>query len=313
MNKTILITGISGFIGAHLGAFFSDKNYNIIGLKRIESDTWRCIDFYEKVNWIDLTEGWINKIIQMTPSIIIHSAWDGVTASDRCDLKHQIKNLDLLSDLLFIAKEVKLEKFIGFGSQEEYGVLNGIAYEDQLLKTQSEYGIAKIAAADIVNHFCEINNINWYWLRIFSIFGEKESYNWLIPSVIKKIYNNEEEIKMTSCQQKYAYLHISDFLQLVRGIVEKDVTPLSGIYNISGNIAIELREIVEKIKQHLEHTGTQTKLNFGDLKMRNKQSMHLEGAMNKYIENIGPVKLGNIDALLKLTIDDYVHSLSTNV
>lgn len=304
MKRTVLITGITGFFGSNLASFFLKNNYKVIGLHRRTSDMRRCRAFHNEVTWIELREGWQDKIVQIAPEIIIHTAWEGVQAAYRDELSLQKKNLQLLSELLAIAKEIDLYQFVALGSQAEYGVLTQIAYEDQPALPTTAYGIAKKAASDLVEQFCGSNNINWYWLRVFSVFGEGESQEWLIPSVFFKLYHNESEIAFSECSQKYAYLYVQDFSGIVFSIVDKPAPPKPGIYNVSGQHPIPLRDIIEKIKNHCSHSNT--KLNFGALPFRPGQSMHVQGSMAKYFSNVGAVAFTDFDDALQNTLRFYI-------
>jgi hypothetical protein len=52
-----------------------------------------------------------------------------------------------------------------------------------------------LACLEILKTFSKNNNINWIWLRLFSVFGEKENNTWLFPSLIEKIKNESTTLK----------------------------------------------------------------------------------------------------------------------
>jgi nucleoside-diphosphate-sugar epimerase len=302
MGKSILITGITGFLGSHLGRYFSEKRYQVIGLKRSNSNTSRCEDFVNSVLWIDVDKvNWENEIIKSNPQIILHAAWEGVTSASRDNYQNQLKNLDLITRLLEISKILKVEKFISLGTQAEYGKLESIANEEQPLAPNSAYAIVKVMASKLVEHFCSSNDIAWYWLRVFSIFGESESENWLIPNLVKNIVSNQSEIYLSSCEQKYAYMYIGDFVRMVQPFVEKK--PISGVYNISGTNAVKLRDIVITIHDYLKSNNTI--LNFGAIPQRENQSFIVEGSMNKYVHNVQDFEYCSFKSSLFKTVEHY--------
>lgn len=309
MSKSILITGITGFLGSHLGRYFSEKKYQVIGLRRSSSNLWRCEDYINNVSWVNADKiDWQNDVIQLKPEIIIHAAWEGVTAGARDDFKNQLNNLNLLIELLEISKKIKVHSFISLGTQAEYGKLESVAYEAQTLKPNSAYGIVKVMASRLVEFYCESNNINWYWLRVFSVFGETESENWLIPSLIKKIVNNQSTIELSTCEQKYAYIYINDFVKLVHPLI--DETPISGVYNISGINSIELKRIVLTVHEYLKSNNTV--LAFGAIPQRDNQSTIVEGSMDKYTQNIKKIEYCNLNSALFKTIDYYQQKFENN-
>jgi CDP-paratose synthetase len=49
MSKSILITGITGFLGSHIAEKFLIEGFKVIGLKRVNSNTWRNNEYLNDV------------------------------------------------------------------------------------------------------------------------------------------------------------------------------------------------------------------------------------------------------------------------
>ena len=298
MPNKILITGISGFLGSHIAKQLILQGHEIIATKRPSSVLWRCQDFLNEITWIILEEpNWQTKIIEFQPQIIIHTAWSGVSASDRDDWDIQFSNIEFTLKLLQIAKQCKSKKFIGFGSQAEYGNFSGIVDENYTLNPNSAYGSSKIAISQIIKDFCSINKISWCWFRLFSFFGELEDSNWFIPTLIDKI-SSLQKMDMTPGEQKYAYMYVGDLARIISKTVEIDIR--SGIYNISSSNAISLLELTNKILELIKPTESQ--INFGAIPYRPNQSMHIQGSNSKLEKELGEkiVELDFNDSLSKV-------------
>ncbi len=298
MSK-VLITGITGFLGAQIAETLIDSGIGVIGLKRVNSNIWRCKRIETKVEWIDIKEGWHDTVSQLSPQSIIHCAWIGVTAKDRNDWQTQAKNILLLIDLLKICETCKIKKFIFMGSQAEYGHISGKISETEQATPSNAYGGIKLACMDILKTFSLSNNIDWIWLRLFSVFGEKEDATWLIPSLIKAM-QHQAEMDFTKGDQKYAYLYIKDFAEIIKAILTHKID--SGIYNVSSQDAVPLKTLIEFIK---DKVNPSFKLNFGALPYRQHQSMHLEGDISKLISQIGMPRFTEFNLALQKTIEYY--------
>ncbi|MFL0206214.1 NAD-dependent epimerase/dehydratase family protein [Aquirufa sp. 2-AUSEE-184A6] len=278
-NRAVLITGISGFLGSQIARQLLLDGYKVFATRRKKTDLARCQDFKSDISWIDLEDGdWQNKIIKLMPDIIIHSAWLGVSANDRDNWSVQFSNVEFVLNLLSIAKSCKVEKFIAFGSQAEYGVFSGVIDEKYPTNPSSSYASAKVAVSQIINNYSTLNGLNWYWFRLFSFFGEQEDSNWLIPTLIERI-NNLERMDMTPGEQKYAYMYVGDLAKIISKIVGSNLE--SGIYNISSSSAISLVELTQKILNIIKPKNSQ--INFGAIPYRANQSMLIQGS-NKKLE-----------------------------
>jgi nucleoside-diphosphate-sugar epimerase len=285
LSKVILITGVTGFIGCHLAELLLMDNYKIIATKRTNSSLKNCAEFQDKIEWINVDEeNWKQEIITSQPHIVIHAAWIGVTASERDDRELQSTNVSFLEDVFFVAKYSGAQKFIALGSQAEYGFVDTVVKEDQLLKPTSAYGAVKVICSQLVRSFCHKNKIQWYWLRIFSVFGEKEGPGWLIPNVIKAI-DSKEKVKMefSPGDQQYAYLYIKDCAEALKKVISHP-EDASGFYNLSSYKVESLKYIITLIRNKMDKSFV---LEFGVLPYRKDQSMLLAGDMKLYNSTFG--------------------------
>lgn len=299
--KKVLITGITGFLGSHIAENLVNNNCIVVGLKRQQSSIWRCDHFKEKITWIDIDEerNYIKDILKIDVDTIIHGAWIGVEAHQRNDWGLQSQNINFLIELLQLANDLSIEKFIFLGSQAEYGNISGIIDEEQKCEAVNAYGAVKLACLELLKTYSNNNNITWIWLRLFSLFGEKENETWLIPSLIEKI-KNERQMDLTPGAQKYAYLYVKDFATIINKLVMFPI--LSGIYNVSSDNVISIRSLVEEIRNRL---NPEFILNFGAIKYRENQSMHMQGSIHKLITQIGKIEFTNFSTAIENTIEYY--------
>jgi nucleoside-diphosphate-sugar epimerase len=299
-NYKVLLTGATGFLGSHIAEHLVCNNIEVIALKREQSDFWRCKAFFDKIEWIDIDSLgiWREDVMRKSPTIIIHSAWIGVEAEERGDLKIQTENLNFLVDLLELGKHLNVKKFIGLGSQAEYGLLNKIVSEDEMTNPNSMYGAVKVASQQIVKTFCELNQINWIWLRLFSFVGERENNKWLIPSLFNAILNCKS-IDMSPGEQKYSYMYVRDFAKIVLKIISSKIS--SGIYNLSTESSISIKKMASIIEKY---TSKQPQLNWGVLPYRAGQSMLLQGNINKLKKEIGEIDFLSIEDIIKMLAND---------
>ncbi|EHQ27733.1 NAD-dependent epimerase/dehydratase family protein [Mucilaginibacter paludis] len=300
-DTKVFITGGAGFLGSAIIAKLIEGDFKILASRRTQTNLWRCKDFNTAVTWIDTEEStFTQRVIDFQPDIILHSAWNGVTSQDREDWNLQLQNFEFLRTLLQIVKKTKPKKFILLGSQAEYGNIKKRVAETDEVAANSAYAICKLTSQQIVKTFCEQNHINWYWLRVFSVFGPKEDNKWFIPTIIMN-HLNELDCNLTYCEQQYDYLYIDDFAAMILRIFTSENSE-SGIYNICSSKAVPLKNIVDLISQF---SGNKSKLNFGVLPYRKDQSMLIEGDNSKFNNTFGKVQTIALSEAIKKTINYY--------
>lgn len=301
MNK-ILITGITGFVGSHLAENLVKNNFKVFGLKRSNSNIWRCEEFKEKIIWVNIDdkENCQKILFEVGIDVLVHCAWIGVESNERNLWDLQSKNLSFLFELLQISKKAHVKKILILGSQSEYGQFEGKISENHIPNPTNAYAAIKLACLELAKNFANINEINWVWIRAFSLFGEKEGDNWLIPSTLNSIKNNSK-LMLTLGEQKYAYLYVKDLTEIIFRMIEKNID--SGIYNVSSKNPLSIRTIVTLIKNKVDPFF---KLKFGTLEYRENQSMHIEGDIKKLEAQLGKIHFTDFEFAIEKTINFYL-------
>lgn len=273
----IFVTGGTGFIGSHLVRALVAGGHEVLALRREKSSLARCEDFEKQVAWVNQdAPDWMQSVIAAKPAVIIHAAWAGVTAAERADWKLQATNLTLFADLLHIAGKVGLAQFIAFGSQAEYGFINGRVDETHPGQPDTAYGATKLAALALLEGFARQNFLAYVWLRLFSIYGPGEGESWFIPNLIRQMRTGQSP-QLSGCEQRYDYLHIHDLAAGLQAVLQHPEK--SGVFNLSSNASLPLKQVVQLIK---EYTGCRAEPAFGALPDRASQSMHIEGNSTRF-------------------------------
>ncbi|MDF1613089.1 NAD-dependent epimerase/dehydratase family protein [Stygiobacter electus] len=299
--KTILLTGVTGFIGSNLLEALLKQGYFVLGIKRSTSNLWRIKEFLGNKNLklIDIDNHSFDSVFKENKvDIVIHSAWGGVKAEDRNDLTIQIKNYEFSFKLFSIAIKNNVDKIVSLGSQAEYGRYEGRIDENYPCKPVDAYGTAKVDTSKALKALAKDTNTKWFWIRLFSLFGPKEDKNWLLPFAINKMLKNED-IDLTKCEQQYDYLFIEDFCNGILQILDSDK---SGVYNFSSNMSVQLKEILLMIK---DITKSKSKLNFGALQYRDNQVMHMEGDSSMFYATLKYMPVHNLRNSLVKTVSYY--------
>jgi nucleoside-diphosphate-sugar epimerase len=279
----ILLTGATGFIGSNLLFDLLDEKHEVCllirknsNLSRISNQIERCrVEYFDNID-----------ILNFKADIVLHLAWYGVSSRDRDNFDVQIENLSLLKGLLEYCKINKVQRFIGFGSQAEYGYYDGIVSEESPLRMENSYGVVKNLCQFYISNFCSANKISWNWLRLFSFYGINENNEWFLTWLISNILN-EKAIEMTPGEQRYAYMHLDDLNYLIKKIFKSNNT-MNKIYNISSQKDLSLKEIVLKCKSIIK--PKKFNVEFGSKEYRKNQIMLMKGTMSKLFNDLDIVE-----------------------
>jgi nucleoside-diphosphate-sugar epimerase len=311
-NKTIFVTGATGFIGSHLLKRLTKKGCNVHIAIRQDSSLWRIKELKEDftIHKIDLNDiENLNSVIQqIKPEIIFNLAAYGVDYRQQ-DM-HQTINTNIISSVnLFKAfLENNGQRFIHTGSCFEYGQKNKPISEYDCLDPTSVYGATKASSVHLLSSMAKsMQSGKLITLRPFGVFGESEGLHRFVPQAIYKL-KSEHSMQMTPGEQIRDYIYIDD---LIDAYMLASTVPLNNkieIINIGSGKGITMKKLALMISSHLGVSDDL--LQFGVLPYRPNEMMYLVANVNKAKSLLGWEPKTSIEKGLEHTINWYNQNLS---
>lgn len=261
MEKKVIITGATSFIGRHLVKALLDKNWTIYAVVRKESRE-KLSGLSHKIIIVELD---MNEYRMLSVRVgkpceaYISLAWNGTRGQERLDAVKQEQNYIYSMDGLYEAIKLGCKTVISAGSQAEYGLMSGNTKvsEEMVCHPNTEYGKWKLRYYEEAYQFCEKRGVKFKEPRFFSLYGEDDYENTLILSTLRHMLNHEP-CGLTKCIQMWDFLYIDDAVDGLLKLIEGRGS--AGAYNFgSGDIRI-LKDFVMEMYQI---TGSRSKLLFG--------------------------------------------------
>ena len=231
MSKAV-ITGAAGFAGFSVTKELLEQGYEVYAVLRPGSA------HNER----------LNRLTGNLHTIELDQAWSG----GRNDLEAQNSNIDNSLKALESAGKLHCRRFIGIGSQAEYGICDIIISEYVTPDPINAYGAAKTAAMNLTKRRAEQLDIEWVWGRIFSLYGDYEPSGRMLPDLIDSLIS-DKDIQLSSCEQYWDYLHVRDAAKAIVLLGEKGHS--GEIYNIANGSYRPLKEYVEEAKGLFDYKG----------------------------------------------------------
>ena len=174
-----------------------------------------------------------------------HLAWAKTSGAGRDDMAAQWQNVRYALDAVELAARFGCTRFVGAGSQAEYGPVETPLTPTTPADPQSGYGIAKYAAGKMTAALCRQKGMAHCWVRILSIFGEGDGENTLISYLIRALSTGETP-ELTPCEQIWDYLYVGDAAAALAAVAE---TGRDGaVYPLGSGQGRPLREYVEILR-----------------------------------------------------------------
>jgi len=284
-GKRILVTGATGFLGAHLVARLVEVGSHVVALIRPASNLWRIQHILDRVEIVpcDLSHPETANLESSLSDVqvVYHLAAAGVDQSYQDAASIMQTNVMGTLRLLQLARTRKVERFVYCGSCSEYGPGTRLS-EDSLPAPTSEYGASKSAAWMLARTFFQRYGLPVVSLRPFNAYGPLEAANKLIPHLIIKAIENSK-MELTGGEQTRDFVFVDD---VVGAFLAAAVIPdaVGGTFNVCTGLATSIKEVASAI---VELTGSAVQPLFGAVPYRDTEIWTLSGDPGRARHSLG--------------------------
>jgi dTDP-glucose 4,6-dehydratase len=203
----VLITGVSGFIGSHvLSHILKETDWEVVGIaswqhkgtpeRILEDDNYQTHKDRVKIITHDLTAPFTAQTKQRIGHIdyIINIASDSHVDRSITDPVPFIQNnVNLVLNMLELARELKPKMFIQFSTDEVYGSApDGVNHKEwSTILPSNPYSASKASQEAIVVSYWRTYNVPVIITNTMNVFGERQDKEKFLAMCISKINKSE--------------------------------------------------------------------------------------------------------------------------
>lgn len=257
-DSKIYVAGHRGMVGSAVYRALIVAGYtNLIGKTSTELDLKNqeaVMDFFEEEQ----------------PEVVIDAAArvGGILANNRYPYPFLMENLQIQSNLIDLAHQSGVQKFIFLGSSCIYPKLaQQPIKEDYLLTgslepTNEWYAIAKIAGVKACQAIRKQYHKDFVCLMPTNLYGPFDNFDLetshVLPAMIRKFYDakqngNTDVTLWGSGTPMREFLHVDDMAQAVVFAVENTLPEY--LYNVGAGADVTIKELAEIIQKVVGHKG----------------------------------------------------------
>lgn len=252
MKKVVYVTGCLGFMGIHVTRACLAAGYYVIGLDKMTyaSNLWILEEFLQnpKFKWLQTDINDLDRLVDC--DYIINMAAethvDNSIMSSNIFLHSNINGVYNLLELVRRMPKYKQPILLHFSTDEVYGdIKDGSHTEKDVLKPSNPYSASKAAADMLITAWARTYGLKYIIVRPTNNYGIGQYVEKLIPKSIKYLELNRKIDLHDKGEPKRTWLHVSDTASAIISIINSH--RVNEIYNISGNIELPNKEVIQKI------------------------------------------------------------------
>lgn len=237
MQKTVLLTGATGFLGSYLLEALLLKGYKLVILKRTTSKVWRIEHLMSQVIYYDVDIQPIE--LAFTDQRIDYVMHTACHYGRNNDCLSQIVETNLMFSLRILDACIKFNTDTFFNT------------DTLLSKHLNTYSLSKKQFVEWLRQYSDkIQVVN---LKLEHMYGPKDDVSKFVPWVISQLKKNVPEIKLTSGDQFRDFIFIDDVVSAYICTLE-NIESLGSFsqFDVGTGKLISIKNFIMKVKQRFE-------------------------------------------------------------
>jgi nucleoside-diphosphate-sugar epimerase len=251
----VLVTGATGFFGAHVCAAFLDAGWDVLAARRKGSNLWRLESLARgscQLHYVQLDvtnrENIQSVLTNNTVQVVINCAAYGVDYRQQNFSDCVSVNVSGAGQLIEAAADYGICKVIHVGTCFEYGVNLGLTDELTPLNPSGIYGATKAAGSIVALERAKALKVPLMIARPFAMYGPLESLNKFVPTLMNSLEEGRA-VDLSPGNQKRDYLYVGDAAKALVIAVELEQFPIHEAINLCSGYPVSIRELGEMVAE----------------------------------------------------------------
>jgi UDP-glucose 4-epimerase len=227
--KTVLITGVAGFLGSHLADEFLSKGDRVVGIDNLLGGYSENIPSGVKFHQLDLNDLEAIQPIFNDVDLVVHAACTAYEGLSVFSPSLVVRNTTQISvNVMSASIQSGVKRVIHMSSMARYGTQESVPFVETMMpKPQDPYGIAKFSAELLVRNLAEVHGVEYVILVPHNIIGARQKYDDPYRNVASIMTNRmlqgKQPIIYGNGEQKRCFSFIQDVLNPILKACESDV------------------------------------------------------------------------------------------
>lgn len=252
LEGPIVIFGAGGFIGSNLFRHILNYRDDVYAITSTSFVPWRIDDLRaDRIIRTDITQkNDLSALFQQHPfkTIFDLAAYGAYSKQNDVKLTYQTNVIGLLN-LLEVSATYNIKAFVHAGSSSEYGLNCKEPLEDAELLPNSHYAVTKASAAQMIKYYGTVLEFPVVNLRYYSIYGEYEEPDRLIPQLIEKGMKQEyPPLVQPDISRDFVYIDDAVYATLLAANADYAIIAGRSI-NIASNQKTTIRDLAKTAQE----------------------------------------------------------------
>jgi nucleoside-diphosphate-sugar epimerase len=213
--KTIIITGVAGFIGSNLAdRLLNEDKYKIIGIDNLAYGVKEQIPIGVEFHKMDIRDVNIYPLFKDADYVFHFAAKNCISDCQLDPVETADINVRGTVNVFEAARRGMVKKIIYAESSALYEGSSVLPTPETEVKAQSFYSVSKLSTMYFAEAYARFYNLQSTALRYFCVYGPRQDYRRTIPPVfssfIIKLLKGEQPVIYGTGKKRRDFIHVDD-------------------------------------------------------------------------------------------------------
>jgi len=262
VDKKVVVTGCSGFIGFHLTNSLLDSDHMVIGIDSLNNaydvklKEKRLEELNKKENFLFLNnnlskQNSLNEVKKHELTTFYHLAARAGVRQSFLDPNSYIEDNTLATaNISNFCKEMSVQDLILASTSSIYGDSGEnlmVEEKDEKIKPPSVYASTKLSGESLSKIILEDANTNLIISRFFTVYGPFGRPDMSILRFIHWIINGEKVQVFGDGEQRRSFTYVQD---VVDALLKMSGLEKSHTFNVGSNMTVSLNDVIKLIEEY---------------------------------------------------------------
>lgn len=251
--RTVLITGIAGFIGSNLADNLLDASgpgYRVIGIDSLAYGVREQVPEGAEFRRLDIRSPEIYPLFEGVDYVFHLAAKNCISDCQADPVETAAVNVTGTVNVFEAAARAGVRKVIYAESSAMYEACQKMPTPEHEVAPESFYAVSKLASMHFALSFARFSGLRSTALRYFSVYGPRQDYRRSLPPVISAFIishlRSEPPVVYGSGQKRRDFVHVDDINDFHRRCMDDERTD-GRVFNLGAGVNHSVLEINEMV------------------------------------------------------------------
>ncbi len=257
MKRTVLITGVAGFVGSNLADRLLAEGCRVIGIDNLSYGVRAQIPRGVKFHTLDIRSPRIYPVFKGIDFVFHLAAKNCISDCQEDPVETSDINVTGTVNVFEAARRAKVKKVIYAESSALYEGVRTFPTDEREVAPESFYAVSKFASNAFAEAYARFHGLTTTALRYFNVYGPRQDYRRTIPPVMSAfiigLMRGKRPVIYGSGRNRRDFVHVDD-INRFHLMCMRDRRTDGHVFNLGSGVNHSVLQIYGMIARELGST-----------------------------------------------------------